>query len=164
MIMKDHKEIESDIADTITLGRSWGMSEDEIKQCLLQYAANEEDESSGGGKGKKRSSVAKKTSATTKEEPDSSALKWAWLIVKVMVLVPVFIVVLLGCVYNIIAIAAAISPEFEMYMGQVSSPYIYPAMRQARRLLKPLTDSLGFSLAGTYNHLTSLVCTAVVSA
>lgn len=148
--MKTHKEIESEIAETITLGRLWGMSEDEIKQCLLEFATIEEDGSRV--KGKKMNSVPKKTTATAEEERDSlalSALKWVWFIVKVMVLVPVCIVIVLGCVYSFTKFASEKSPAFDNLLGRVTLANFFPIQRQVRRILKPTAETLGLSFEGT---------------
>lgn len=147
-------EVQNGIADTITLGRSWGMSDDEITKCLLQYSTIDQGDTKVDKPKQQQKSSNRNGSGAESETDGVSIFAWVWFIAKIMVMVPLCIILVLWGVYFFISIATVVSPQFEMFVGKVASPYVYPAMRHARKFLKPLTEYLGMSLAGKlkYNH------------
>lgn len=112
--------LEGELDQIVNLGKSWGMSDSEIKEVL--------------------------DSSLMKHDSTSSSLSgWLCFLLKVVIFTPMVICLVLIMCYFMLAMAASMSPQAEMAISKIGSPYVYPAMRAFRILLKPLADRLDVS-------------------
>lgn len=138
------QEVQSEIKDAVVLGKSWGMSEEEIK-ASLKLCLGDAD---GGDDDVALLSSAKNKKVKAEGEGHvlRSVISWIWCLSKITLLAPVCIVIAVSILYTVIVTCSILSPEVEHVLGKLGSPYVYPTMRAARKLLKPLADQ--FEVAG----------------
>lgn len=128
-----------EIDNVIKLGRSWGMSDGEIKACLLAEMEEAKKEQNG--------------------YPMLRLLSSLWFIIKIFVLFPAAILALLAVCGYMISVMSSISPELEMPIARLFAAYMYPIMSFVRTF-KPLASALHID----GNHLNCdymVACTSI---
>jgi len=128
--------LESKLEKIVGLGRSWGMSDTEIKECIEEVIQLQDEDRS-------------KSQETGWQFVLSKIGFWTWFLVKCLAVILSVLILL----YFILTTCALFSPEIEVQVENLMTPWIYPSMRIARIVLKPLTDK--FHMQGMYTSANS---------
>jgi len=130
--------LESKLEKIVGLGRSWGMSDTEIKECIEEVIQLQDEDRS---KNQERGWQFVLTKVGF----------WTWFLVKCLAVILSVLILF----YFILTTCAAASPEIEAQVGKIVNPWIYPSMRFARIMLKPLADK--FHMQGMYTGANPLL-------
>lgn len=112
--------LEAKVEDIVNLGKSWGMTDADIQECL-DRAAKEEYACA---------------------EVEMSLLRWIFYIMRRTAKISVVVLATLIVLYGAVFVLSHYSPEFEAITVKLTNSYIYPVMRLSRIAFKPLADSL----------------------
>jgi len=137
--MTKMKEIEAELQSLIWLGRSWGMSDEDICKCL-----------DNGGK-----PTANKKNASEQDPTCFTRTKQCLGILSLVLLGLVF-------AYVVIVSVSAFVPEVGHEVGKFTAPLVYPVMRYVRKIFKPVADRM--DIAGKWLGMLMLqICRTVLS-